>query len=160
MKKVFSVVSIVSAGIYVFALYYILFGVSSREMVVVSESMLENYNYWNSVNLIPFKTITGYVAAMVEGGMRGRAIMNLFGNLFLFVPMGFYLPFFAKNTRKIEVYCMIMAAVIIGIEILQLVTMSGSLDIDDFILNFAGALMGLVIFACTPIRKLFKLRAW
>ena len=160
MKKVFSAFFIASGGIYFFALYYLLFAGSGREMVVVSKSMLDNYNYWNSINLVPFKTIMEYITAMADGNMRGHAIRNLLGNLCLFFPIGFYLPFFVKNTRKIGIYCIIMATAIIVIEIIQLATMSGSLDIDDFILNFAGSLIGLIVFTHTPVRGLLKLRAW
>ena len=46
------------------------------------------------------------------------------------------------------------------VEIIQLTTMSGSLDIDDFTLNFTGALIGFNVFTRTPIRSLLKLRAW
>ena len=160
MKKVFSALVLASVGIYLFALYYILFSGSSREMVVVSESMLDDFNYLNSINLVPFKTIIGYIKSMTDASIRGHAIKNLFGNLFSFFPMGFYLPFFFKKTDKIVIYSIIMTAVIIVIEIIQLATMSGSLDIDDFILNFAGALLGLIVFTRTPARGLLNLSAW
>lgn len=131
-----------------------------REMVIMSENMLENFNYWNSVNSIPFKTIAEYAAAIADGSIRGHAIRNLVGNLFLFFPAGFYFPFFVQKTSKIKIYCIIMAAVIIIIEIVQLVTKTGSLDVDDFILNFSGALIGFIVFTRAPIRTVFKYRAW
>ena len=160
MKKVFTGFAIVSALVYVFALYYMLFRLIGREMVVVSEDMLNNYNYWNSVNLIPFKTIAEYITAVVDGSIRGHAIRNLTGNLFLFFPAGFYLPFFVKRMSKIRGYGIFMAAAIIVIEIVQLATKTGSLDIDDFILNFVGALIGFAVFKHTSFRALFRLRAW
>ena len=160
MKKVIRGIIIVSAGAYIFFLYYMLFRLSGREMVVVSEDMLKNYNYWNSVNLIPFKTIAQYVTAIVDGSIRGVAIRNLLGNLFLLFPLGFYLPFFVKKMKKIRLYGVVVAAAIIVIEIIQLATKTGSLDIDDFILNFAGALIGLIVFTRTPLRRLLELRAW
>ena len=159
-KKALSGIVIASAAIYIFLLYYMLFRLAGREMVILSEHMLYNYNYWNAVNLVPFKTITEYIAAVVDGSLRAHAIRNLFGNLLLFFPMGFYLPFFLEKMRKIKTYSMVMAAAIIVIEIVQLATKSGSLDIDDFILNLAGALIGFIVFTRTPIRKLLKLRAW
>jgi glycopeptide antibiotics resistance protein len=160
MRKAFSGFVIASAGIYIFVLYYMLFRLPGRGMMVVSEQMLENYNYWNSINLIPFKTIAEYIAAVADGTINGHAIRNLLGNLLLFFPAGFYLPFFAQGMRKIKIYSMIMAAAIIAVEIVQLATKSGSLDVDDFILNFAGALIGFIIFTRTPIRSMLKLRAW
>ena len=160
MRKVLSAFVVVSAGIYIFILYYMLFAGSGREMVVVSESMLDNFNYWNSVNLVPFKTIMEYIEALVDGSIRGHAIRNLLGNLFLLFPMGFYVPFFVKKMRKIGRYCMMIAIMVMVIEIVQIATKSGSLDIDDFILNFTGGLVGFIVFIRTPIRSLFNFRAW
>ena len=160
MKKTFSGLMIASAGIYIFVLYYMLFRLAGREMVIMSEHMRDHYNYWNSMNLIPFKTIAEYITAIMNGGVRGHAIRNLCGNLFLFFPAGFYLPFFVQKMRKIKIYSIVMAAAIIVIEVVQLTTKSGSMDIDDFILNFAGALIGFVVFTRTSIRTLLKLRAW
>jgi glycopeptide antibiotics resistance protein len=159
-KKIFTGFVIVSAVVYGFALYYMLFRLVGREMVIVSEQMLDNYNYWNSINLIPFKTIVEYITAIFDGSIRGHAIRNLAGNLFLLFPLGFYLPFFVRKLAGIKLYAIIVAAFIVIIEVVQLVTMSGSLDIDDFILNFSGALIGFLIFKHTPIRSLFKLRAY
>jgi len=154
MKRVFSGFIIASACIYIFALYYLLFAGPGRAMVILTEGMLDNFNYWNSVNLIPFKTIKGYITAIAEGSISGHAIRNLCGNLFLLFPVGFYLPFFAQKMRRIGIYCIVAAAVIIVIEMVQLATKSGSMDIDDFILNFTGALMGFIVFTRTPIRAL------
>jgi len=44
MKKAFSGFAIASASIYIFVLYSLLFRLGDREMVIVSEQMLENYN--------------------------------------------------------------------------------------------------------------------
>jgi len=160
MKKAFSGFIIVSLLAYAYVLFVMLFVGFSRGMVIVSEHMLDNYNYLNSVNLLPFKTIMEYISAIFDGSARGHAIRNLSGNLFLLFPAGFYLPFFVQKTSKLKIYSIVMASIIIAIEIAQLATKSGSSDIDDFILNFAGALIGFLFFARTPLRTLFKLRAW
>jgi len=49
MKKAVTAVTIVTAVLYGFILYYMLFRLVGRQMVITSEHMLENYNYWNSV---------------------------------------------------------------------------------------------------------------
>lgn len=159
-KKIFTGFAIMSAIVYAFVLYYVLFRLVGREMVDMSGGMLRNYNFQDSVNLIPFQTIGEYLRAAVGGSMRGHAIRNLAGNLFLLFPLGFYLPFFAQKTKKLWIYSSIVAIGILIIEVVQLLTMRGSLDIDDFILNFAGALIGFTLFTHTPIRSIFKLRAW
>lgn len=159
-NKIFTGLAIFSAAVYLCILYYLLFRLVGREMVITSEDMLDNYNYWNSVNLIPFKTITAYITAIIDGSIRGHAIRNIVGNLFLLFPLGFYLPFFAKKMSSAKIYALIVALFIVIIEVAQLVTLSGSLDIDDFLLNFAGALLGFFFFMRTPIRSIFKLRTW
>jgi hypothetical protein len=70
MKKTFSGFIIVSAGIYIFLLYFMLFVGFGRGMVIMSEGMLDNFNYMNSVNLIPFKTITQYISAIADGSSK------------------------------------------------------------------------------------------
>jgi glycopeptide antibiotics resistance protein len=159
-RIIFTGLAIVSAILYVYALYYLLFRLAGREMVIMSVDMLNDYNYRNAINLIPFKTTAEYIAAIIDGNIRGHAIRNLAGNLFLLFPLGFYLPFFARKTTSAKMYTAIVAIFIVIIEVMQLVTRSGILDIDDFILNFAGALIGFFIFTRNPIRSVFKLRAW
>jgi len=78
----------------------------------------------------------------------------------LFFPAGFYLPFFVRKMGKLKIYSIVMAALIIAVELVQVLTMTGSLDVDDFMLNSVGALIGYLVFTRTPARSLFKLRAW
>ena len=85
--------------------------------------------------------------------MRGVAFRNLAGNLFLLTPLGFYLPFFSEKMKKAMLYVLTVATSIVVIEVVQLATMSGSLDIDDFILNFTGAVLGFIICNGFVIRK-------
>lgn len=160
MKKTFTSIAIITAFIYAFILYNMLFRLFGRQMVIMNESMLDNYSYWNSVNLIPFKTIGEYISAVIDGSTRGHAIRNLVGNLFLLFPLGFYLQFFVRKMSNFWIYCLTVAIGIVIIEVVQVFTMTGSLDIDDFILNLAGALLGIIVFTRTPAKKLFELRAW
>jgi glycopeptide antibiotics resistance protein len=122
VKKIFAGFVIASAVVYVFFLYHMLFRLPGRQMVITSESMLENYNYWNSVNLIPFKTIAEYITTIADGSIRGHAIRNLGGNLLLLFPIGFYLPFFVQKMSKFWLYSVAVAAGIIAIEIVQVLT--------------------------------------
>jgi glycopeptide antibiotics resistance protein len=160
MKRIFTGLAIVSAVVYVFFLYYMLFRLPGRQMVIMSEAMLDDYNYWNSVNLIPFTTISEYVTSAIDGNIRGHAIRNLAGNLFLLFPLGFYLPFFARKINKLWLYSIVIAAGIITVEAVQILTMTGSFDVDDFILNFIGAFTGFLFFTKSPVRSIFNLRVW
>jgi glycopeptide antibiotics resistance protein len=156
MKKAFTGFVIVSAVIYILVLYYMLFQGFGRgiEMVMMSENM--RYNYLNSINFIPFKTIFEYITAIADGSIRGHAIRNLFGNLFLLFPFGFYLPFFSRKASKIKIYIIVIAVFIVIIEIAQVLTMTGSMDIDDFILNFIGAMAGFIVFTRTHLHAIIS----
>ena len=88
------------------------------------------------------------------------AIRNLVGNLFLFLPFGLYLPFFMRKMNRLSFFVFSVAGLIIVVEIMQGLIRRGSIDVDDLILNLSGALIGFVLCNHTPIRSLFKYRAY
>lgn len=155
LKKVFTGIVIISVILYAYILIRLLFRGFYGIGMMLSEDLMIKQGY----NLVPFKTIAEYITAYIDDSMRGVALRNLAGNLFLLVPLGFYLPFFVKQMKKLLPYMSAVAALIVVIEVVQLATMSGSLDIDDFLLNLAGAVIGFFIFKCPPFCSLFKLRA-
>lgn len=76
----------------------------------------------------------------------------LVGNVLMFVPLGFFLPFI---TRKITLknISLISVAVLLVVEVFQLV-LERSFDVDDLICNFVGIIVGyLIAFALKSIRK-------
>lgn len=104
--------------------------------------------YLDSINLIPFKTIIEYIARQDR-----VAIINLLGNLIAFVPMGLFLPLLFKKQNKLKIFILTNVLIILAIEILQFLSLSGSFDIDDLILNLAGA---LIIYALYKTKKINK----
>ncbi|MGN7177140.1 VanZ family protein [Paenibacillus sp. FSL R5-0490] len=110
-----------------------------------------------SSNLVPFKTIKGYVLAMTNGSMNLIIpIKNLAGNVAAFLPMGIFLPYFSKRLNRHKSFTITMTVIILSVEIIQLVTRRGSLDIDDFILNMIGALIGFGLWKVMTDRKARK----
>ncbi|WP_436374659.1 VanZ family protein [Cytobacillus sp. BC1816] len=108
-----------------------------------------------SSNFVPFKTIIGYVLAISNGSMNLIIpIKNLAGNMAAFLPMGIFLPYFIRALNKLKSFAVTMAVMILSVEIIQLVTRRGSLDIDDFILNIIGALIGFGLWKAIIARKL------
>lgn len=108
-----------------------------------------------SSNLVPFKTINGYVMAISNGSMNLIIpIKNLAGNVAAFLPMGIFLPYFIRRLNKLKSFAVTMTVMVISVEIIQLVTRRGSLDIDDFILNIIGALIGFGLWKMMTARKL------
>lgn len=108
--------------------------------------------YWELIrenhNLIPFYTIKGQVRCLfsVRRWLVRYAVTNLFGNFFMFIPLGYFLPRLFTKLRKLYRTIPTVAGVIILVEIIQLFTLRGFADIDDLILNVFGAAVGYCIF--------------
>lgn len=108
----------------------------------------EGIPYWEQVtqqlNLVPFRTLRLF-AGLLDSGVRSHinmAVINLGGNVIMFIPLGLLLPrVFAKLNRFGKVL-LTTTLIIIAVEIIQLLTLVGSCDIDDLILNVIGAALG------------------
>ncbi len=79
----------------------------------------------------------------------------LVGNLAMFVPFGFFLPFLTERLKKRQAL-LIAAAVPLLAESLQLF-FGRSFDIDDLICNFLGIAVGLLI--AQPVQLAIRRRA-
>jgi glycopeptide antibiotics resistance protein len=96
-----------------------------------------NYAY----NLIPFSTISFYLSGKVKMII---AVYNLAANIGLFVPFGIYLMFSMKKSILTHVFVPLICIMVV--EIAQLLSHRGSLDIDDLILNFLGITIGYLMY--------------
>ncbi|MBX9974605.1 VanZ family protein [Cytobacillus firmus] len=151
MKKLIRLIMGISFLFYLCALTVLLFFISRGFW---SDMPLMEYMKLSS-NLVPFKTINGYVMAISNGSMNLIIpIKNLAGNVAAFLPMGIFLPYFIRRLNTLKSFAVTMAVMILIVEIIQLVTRRGSLDIDDFILNIIGALIGFGLWKMMTARKL------
>jgi len=155
MKKIFRVVVFVSLPVYILALLYILFFRYRYGLGIEAGLFAERIKY--ATNFVPFRTIGTFLTRLFEGSINTSIVVeNLLGNLLLFFPLGLYLPFLFKKFSRLPIYAMWVALVILLVEIMQFIIQMGSLDVDDFILNFSGAIMGWLIFTKTPLKKLLN----
>ena len=109
--------------------------------------------YWEqlqlNINLVPFYTISQYLYLLLNRSNEHlifHAFINLVGNIVIFIPLGGLLPSIFKSLQKIIPFLLCVILIIIGIECIQLFTLTGSCDIDDFILNFLGVPLGNLLF--------------
>lgn len=95
--------------------------------------------YWNysMVNFKPFSTIFRYLRAARR--IPQIAATNLLGNLVLFMPMGAFLPLLFARMRTFWRFFLVMLAGLVLVEAVQLALRCGSCDVDDVLLNLAGA---------------------
>jgi glycopeptide antibiotics resistance protein len=159
MKKVLKIIFGISFIFYLLALVMLLFVgvmfVGVRGHIWTDLSLIEYIR--TSSNFVPFKTISTYIMAMFDGSLNlGIPIKNLIGNLIMFLPMGIYLPYYIKKINKVGRFTFSMIILLFVIEVTQLVTRRGSFDIDDFILNMVGALIGYGIWKTKIVQRLLK----
>lgn len=103
-------------------------------------------NLFNKVNLIPFATIsTQFERAWGDSYLARICFFNLTGNIVMFVPLGLLMPTIWRSLTSLLRFIICMTEMIVSIELIQLFTLLGSFDIDDYILNIIGTLIGFVI---------------
>jgi len=101
-------------------------------------------------NIVPFETIGLFIRSIHEES-NAAWIINLFGNIGVFVPFGLVLPVLFKRLRsywRLMVYFVLIVTVI---ELSQMLLRVGSCDVDDVILNVTGVWIGYGI-----LRLMFK----
>lgn len=103
-------------------------------------------NGWVSTNAIPFKTISGYLQVNeYMDGWDSIAIANLLGNIFLFSPIGFFVPLLWRRMNSFIPILLIGFGVTCFIEGTQYF-IGRSTDIDDIILNTIGVVIGYGVY--------------
>jgi glycopeptide antibiotics resistance protein len=101
-------------------------------------------------NLVPFHTLAIYWRNLgSEFWMR-----NLFGNLALLLPLGLLGPIALPALGRWWRIALVALLSSVAIEVIQLAVPDRSADIDDVIVNLAGALLGYLVFAIArAVRK-------
>lgn len=108
---------------------------------IIPKWSMELWNQYitDSLNVIPFKTIFGYIHNF-DSLLSTRIIFfNLIGNLICLMPLAFFLPLLFPKQKNWKIFLMSIILFVLVIEGLQFLTLSGSCDIDDVILNVLGA---------------------
>lgn len=152
VKKSFYLLSIV----YCLLLLYILF---LRNIGVDYPWTYTEYLYAMS-NFIPLKNIyTLLTTPAISTPIIVRFLVNFFGNILLFIPLGIILPFFFKKLRTFKQFLRTTIIIIFLIEIIQLFTMLGIFDMDDILLDIVGAIIGYFCFKKQNIMSSEKKRS-
>lgn len=103
-------------------------------------------NLFNKVNLRPFVTISSQIERVRGDSYLARhCFINLSGNVVMFIPAGLLMPVIWRSLQSVLKFIGCMTLGIFLIELIQLFTLLGSLDIDDYILNIIGTLIGFAV---------------
>lgn len=134
-------------------LLFLLYGVAMLWLLFARSQLNGAGTYWDcvrhNINLTPLHTITHFWDLLSYKGntyLIRLALVNLVGNVAVFVPLGFFLPCLWTHQRKLRWFLPTVILLITGVELIQLFTLRGICDIDDLILNIPGILLGFLIF--------------
>ena len=109
--------------------------------------------YWDqllsNLNLTPFRTLRLFFGLLDDHRpyLVRAALINLVGNVVMFIPLGLFLPLTFTRLRKLWRTMLTVTLLITAVETAQLFTLLGSCDVDDLILNTIGTLIGYAVFS-------------
>lgn len=142
---------IILAALYTAMMVYLLF---FREPAFTDEP------YWGQVkahfNPVPFRTIGLYLRLWAKSPrpwLVRLAHINLLGNVILFIPLGLLPPLLWEPMQRLWKTALLSAGVMTAVELLQMLLLVGTCDIDDLILNVLGACLGYGLFRLTHREK-------
>lgn len=96
-----------------------------------------------TANFTPGASFARYLADGIDPALARR---QLGGNVAMFAPFGFILPFAIAAARKVMVTVPLALLGSATIEVVQATRVEGRVfDIDDVLLNVVGALLGLLL---------------
>lgn len=94
----------------------------------------------DTANFTLFKTIKMYI----NYSYMLNSFENLAGNVVVFIPFGFLLPYLQERCKRFLVLLLNAFLFVLGIEVFQLFSAFGAFDVDDILLNCLGAGLGWV----------------
>ena len=103
------------------------------------------------INLSPLRTIRLYWGLLrhPRPPLVRLAVVNLAGNIVLFIPLGYLLRAVFPKLRKSWRALLAAAGIIILVELCQMSTLLGTCDVDDLILSLLGCALGCGLYSLT-----------
>lgn len=131
--------------LYCAVMLWLLFGRSSGWIDGLSYREMLRMN----INLTPLYTIRNYLRVVIHRTNEAlilHCVINLAGNIFLFIPAGYLLPRIFSKQRNFFLFLFTCTLAIFLVEVVQLFSLLGSFDVDDLILNLFGMVLGFIIY--------------
>lgn len=117
-----------------FIIIYILF--------LLGVTFFKNKLYSMQFVFNPFSTFF----ELLKGDMT-FALINIFGNLLMYVPVGIYIKY--KTSREIKVILILFLIYILIVEFTQGITKTGTCDMNDVLMNTIGFIIGMKLYDTT-----------
>lgn len=130
-----------------FSFFSYLVAVATATIVPLSATTRESHS--RHINLIPmYMTVYKYIKYQdpLYSPELHMLYLNFFGNILLFIPLGFLLPLLNKHNTKFKEVLLVSLSASVLIEVIQLIGLSLKIyrfiDVDDVLLNVFGAAVG------------------
>lgn len=143
-KRLFTVICVGYVGLLLYATF-------------LSRSVYPNYTY--RIEFMGSAKQTDSIDSGISGLLEGEAIANSTNtmqrleataiNLLLLVPLGYLMPLsFDFRERMIKAWQAVLAGSLLSviIEVVQLITRLGMLDVDDWVFNTLGTAIGYCLY--------------
>ena len=117
-------------------IYFLLFA-----KLMGREQIGRTYSY----NLELFKEIKRFLNNTGILGIRS-VLLNIAGNIIGVMPLGFLIPLAFPKMRGIVLMTLISFTATLIVETCQLVSCTGSFDVDDLLLNTIGGVLGYLVY--------------
>lgn len=139
-RKRFRIICLALFILYVIAIIYFL-------LLSDIYGRVEGYSEYR-YNLIPFLEIKRFISSALNGGSIQYidVFINLIGNVVAFVPFGALIRWVRNRKTGFFIAVLYTFLFSFAIELIQLVTKVGVLDVDDLILNTCGGAIGYVCY--------------
>ena len=131
------------------------FGRNFEFIFTASKNTIKSY-FDNNFNIIPFNTIKNYLDNSGIYFDIKLVCINLLGNLLCFMPFAFFLKYLFKRENKFINFLLTIILIVISFELIQLLTLSGSFDIDDIILNVGGTVLFYIIIYKSKLKSIIN----
>ena len=126
--------------------YVYIFSVLTLTGYFVLFNHVSTHGWWNrvehrvsshdGVNLTPFLFLKA----------RHLFTYDVVGNFFMLLPLGIYLPLLYRHLKNFFTVTFVAMLVSVSIELMQLSTNFRITDVDDVVLNTAGAAVGFILY--------------
>lgn len=128
-------------GILIFLVYIVVFLFLLISLMNYYESHNELKKY---INILPVNRLVEYFQSSIKTGNLRLAELKVFGNIILFMPIGFFIPLLWNLKEELSVlFCGFLISVIV--ELSQFFLNLGA-DVDNLILNTLGTLLGYLLY--------------
>lgn len=145
-KKNRKIIAVALFVVYLVALVYILLfkadsGLLPHDYTAIHQTANQKPS---NFNLVPFKTIKLFINSFLLS-RNLTSLLNVLGNILIFIPFGIFIPLFCQNQKSFLLTFLSGSLIILLIEFVQLITVWGILDIDDYLLNIFGVILGWLL---------------